>query len=138
MKKVSRDVTIPFLMLSILIVFFNVINITFDVKFLIALSVLIGLLLYWVYSSKEMAILSALLSGNIIFTCLKYELIESLIGLISVGIITAGVCALTYNIVSGDDVSKSGNREGLFIPVSFIAFGGAIYLSNLLFILYTL
>ena len=90
MKKVSRDITIPFLMLSTLIVFFNVINTTFDVKFLIALSVLIGLLLYWVYSSKEMAILSALLSGNIIFTCLKYEFIESLIGLISVGIITAG------------------------------------------------
>ena len=134
MKRVNRDVTIPFLMLSIVVIIFNEMAMGFDVKFILGISIFIGLLLYWIHSSKEMAILSALLSGNFIFICLKYKLIDSLIGLIALGIILAGSCALMYNIISDDNVSKRGSRSGLFKPISFMAFGATLFLSNLLFI----
>jgi hypothetical protein len=132
MKTVYRDVTIPLLILSIVVIFINEMGMDFDVKFLIGFSVLMGIMLYSLYQSGIMALLSALLSGNLLFVLLRYEVVTTPIDLMSFGVVIAGLCALIYNLISDDDMSEGGIRMDLIQPLSFMGFGATLYLSSFL------
>lgn len=130
MEFVKRDVTIPLLFIGFLMVFVQQAEIAFNVYLLIGAISISGLMLYWVFSSPMMVVISSLISGNAGFLLIKYGIVLDTFEVMCLIVVVSGVTALGYNVFVEDETKGKTEQGGIFQPAAFIAFGLFAYLGN--------